>query len=53
MKGKPHFKTAGQSTKCRKGPVNVKGGGAPGQSLSKKNRPVKPHFGTQGQKKAG
>lgn len=50
---KPHYGTKGQSTKCRKGPMNREGGGAPGQSMSKKNRPVKPHMGTQRQKKAG
>ena len=50
---KPHHGTQGQTTKHRKGPVNVKGGGAPGQSTKGQNKPCKPHFGTQGQNKAG
>jgi hypothetical protein len=53
MKGKPHFSTQGQSTKARMGPKNKKQGGAPGQNTSSRNRPCKPHFGTQGQEKAG
>ncbi len=50
---KPHFGTQGQSQKMRMGPVNIEGGGAPGQKTSSRNKPCKPQHGAQGQDKAG
>jgi hypothetical protein len=54
MKIKPAAATQGQpqSTKTSTS-GNISGGGAPGQSMSSRNKPCKPAAGAQGQRKAG
>ncbi|MCP3996177.1 MAG: hypothetical protein GY722_14120 [bacterium] len=55
MKGKPAYKTQGQSTRQSKGKggCNMKGGGTMKQGKSSQNRPCKPHFGATGQRNSG
>ena len=45
--------TEGQSKGKAHGGGNQREGGAPGQPHGKKNVAMKPHYGTQGQRKSG
>jgi hypothetical protein len=54
QRSKPRTATQGQSTKVRTSTAHNKSeGGVQGQSMSTRNKPIKPHVGTQGQPLAG